>query len=723
MNHKLWYPQFTNTPYHNIQRFFTNYSNTQNKIYTRNLSNVSNIKRYEHNKYILRNQKRQQSTVSAGAVTGATASEINTIDTKLIDQTSIRSVAIIAHVDHGKTTLVDALLRDADTHVGNETRLMDTNTLEKERGITILAKCTSVFYNSTRDKKEYQINIVDTPGHADFGGEVERIMTMVDGVILIVDSTEGPMAQTKFVLSKALAQGQKPIVVINKVDKSSQRIQEVEDEILELFFNLDANEEQLEYPILYASGRSGWVSSRRIVEKDDNTYGMKELFEYIIDYIPPPKVNRNEPFQMLVTQIESDQYFGKCLIGCIKSGTIKPGDTIHALDENDNIIETTKVLKLIRRRGMTRYIINEACAGDIISLAGFTNATVNSTLCDVKITKSIPSIPIDPPTLSMIFHVNTSPIAGKEGQAITSNALKLRLIREAENNVSIKVMEKSNDGFEVRARGEQQLGIILETLRREGIEISVSPPSVVYNYDKDTNTLLEPMEEVIIDVIETYSGIIIDKLSRRGGNLKDFITLKDSRTRLVFNIPTRGFLGYRTEFINDTRGTGIINSSFLKYVPYIGDISRNEKGALISMEDGICTSYALEACETRGILFVETGTQVYRGMVIGENSRSDDMELNPVKSKALTNVRAAGKDDKIRLSPPKKFTIEELISYVRDDEIIEITPKNVRLRKKILDSNLRKTAAKSAKSIALKALQSGGKVSPDAKFLTSLTIA
>ncbi len=644
----------------------------------------------------------------------------NAADVSNVPVTHMPNIAVIAHVDHGKTTLVDSILSSGGTRmVEGEVRLMDSNAIERERGITILAKCTSIIYSDQRTGDNYQINIVDTPGHADFGGEVERIMTMVDGVILIVDATDGPMTQTKFVLNKALQRGIKPIVVVNKVDRPSQRLGDVEDEVLELFFNLEASDDQLEYPTLYGSGRAKWLTDKPVTEPEFEGQNMSMLFDKIIDYIPHPAVDLDGPFKMLVTQIESDNFFGKCLIGRIVSGSCKPGDAVHALDENGAVIETTKVLKVIRRRGMNRFIVDEAFAGDIISLAGFSAASVNATLCHPSVTDVIPSIPIDPPTLSMSFHVNDSPLAGKSGSAVTANALKLRLLKEAENNVSIRVIEGKTEALEVRARGELQLGIILETLRREGIELAVSPPNVVFDYDSEAQQLLEPVEEVTIDIDENHAGSVIEKLAKRSAEMLEFIPMKDGRARLIFTIPTRGFLGYRSEFVNDTRGTGIINSIFHSYVPYSGEISRNEKGALLSMEDGVCTAYALEGCDSRGTLFVEPGDSVYRGMVVGENTRSDDIELNPVKSKQLTNIRAAGKDEKVRLSPPKKFTIEELISYVRDDEVIEITPDSVRLRKKILDANSRKTAAKSAKSVALKSLTSGA---VDPRFLNSLTM-
>ncbi len=609
----------------------------------------------------------------------------------------MRNIAVIAHVDHGKTTMVDSLLKSAGTRMNaGEVRLMDSNQLEKERGITILAKCTSIIWKDARTSEDLQVNIVDTPGHADFGGEVERIMSMVDGVTLIVDATEGPMAQTKFVLKKALARGLTPVVVINKVDRPTARVGEVENEIFDLFVNLDATDAQLDYTTVYASGRSGWASAVPATEGTD----MKALFEAIVDRVPHPKVDLDAPFQMLVTQIESDHYFGKCLIGRITSGSIKAGDQVKALDEEGKEIENVRVLKVLRRRGMNRFVVDQAFAGDIVSIAGFSNGTVNTTLAAPSLNTVIPSIPIDPPTLSMTFQVNDSPLAGREGSTLTFNALRTRLMREAENNVSIKVGEGAvKDSIEVRARGELQLGIIIETIRREGSELAVTPPQVVFMQDPETKKILEPMEEVTLDVEEHLSGSVIEKLSKRSGEMKEYTPLKDGRVRILFHIPTRGLLGYRSEFMNDTRGQGIMNQAFLEYVPHRGTIERTEKGALICTEEGQCTAYALEMLEARGVLFVEPTMKVYKGMVLGESSRSEDLELNPCKAKQLSNIRTVSKDEKIRLAPPRKMSLEELIAYVRDDEIIEVTPQNLRLRKRFLDPIARKNAAKTAKSV------------------------
>jgi GTP-binding protein len=516
-------------------------------------------------------------------------------------------------------------------------------------------------------------------------------MSMVDGVGLVVDATDGPMTQTKYVLKKALGMGLKPFVIINKCDRPTARLGDVENEIFDLFVSLEANDEQMEYKVLYASAREGWAVRDK---KNDERKNMEAIYETIVDIVPPPKANLAAPFQMLVTQIESDIYFGKCLIGRITSGVVRPGDLLKALDEEGKEIEQVKILKLLRRRGMNRFTIDEARAGDIVSIAGFSTATVNATLCHPSLNEVIPSVPIDPPTLSMNFLVNDSPLCGQEGTALTSNALKARLIKEAENNVSIKVLQgQGTDALEIRARGELQLGIIIETIRREKSELCISPPRVVFKRGPNGD-VLEPMEEVNLDVDEEHSGKCIEKLSKRGGEMKEYIPLTDGRVRLIFHITTRGLLGYRNEFTNDTRGQGVFNHIYHSHIPWTGTVERSDKGALISMDSGICTSYALDALESRGILFVEPNDKVYAGMVIGENSRDADIEVNPVKQKALTNIRTVMKEDKVRLTPAKKMTLEEVISYVRDDEVIEVTPQSIRLRKRILESNLRKSQAR-----------------------------
>jgi GTP-binding protein len=635
------------------------------------------------------------------------------VDSSGVDDTKIsnklfRNVAVIAHVDHGKTTLVDSILKIGGTKSNTgEVRLMDSNALERERGITILAKCTSVLYDHPVNNTTYQINLVDTPGHADFGGEVERIMSMVDGVCLVVDASDGPMTQTKFVLKKALQRGIKPIVVINKIDRPSARLGEVENEIFDMFVNLDANEEQIEYPVLYASGRSGYAN----LESDKRDGDMHPLLQQICSHINPPQADSEQPFSLLVTQIESDAFFGKCLIGQVKSGIARPGDPVKALDEKGNVIENTKILKILRRRGMNRFVIDEAHAGDIVSIAGFSGATVNSTLCAPSVNEVIPSIPIDPPTLSMTFQVNDSPLAGQEGQAHTANSLRARLAREAENNVSIKLLDgPSKEATVVQARGELQLSIIIETIRREGFELAVSPPQVVFDLD-DQGELVEPVEEITIDCEEGHSGSVIEKLSKRGADMKEFAPSSSGRVRLVFQIPSRGFIGFRSEFMNDTRGQGVINSLFHSYVPFAGLIDRSDKGALIATEEGICTAYALETAQNRGMLFVEPQMKVYAGMIVGENARSEDIEINVVKTKQLTNVRSVMKEDKTKLTPPKLMSLEEYISYIKDDQMLEVTPQALRLRKKYLDPTVRKQSQRNAKLSVLSSIQSDPKFS------------
>ena len=629
----------------------------------------------------------------------------------------MRNLAIIAHVDHGKTTLVDCLLRQsaAKTQIASEARVMDSNALEKERGITILSKCTSILWQdqsaaaaaaqpavtgakaasaaAAAGSNMYHLNIVDTPGHADFGGEVERIMSMVDGVCLVVDATDGPMTQTKFVLTKALNAGLRPVVVINKVDRPTARLGEVENEVFDLFANLNASDEQMEFPIVYACAREGWATK----DHKQPTPDMTPLFQTITQHIQAPAVDINKPFSMLVTQIDSDPFLGKLLLGRISSGTVKTGDKVRALDPAGKLIEEVKVLKLLCRRGLDQAIIDEARAGDIVSLAGFSKATVRSTLCNDAVTELIPSTPIDPPTLSMSFYVNDSPLAGKEGTYLTSAMIKDRLWKEAESNVSIEVTEsESKDSFEVRGRGELQLGVLIETMRREGYELSVSAPRVVFK--EEGGELLEPVEEVVIDVDQEYTGSIIEKMSLRKGELLQFDQMEDGKARLAFRIAMRGLIGYRTELNNDTRGMAVMNTSFHSYTPFVGDIDKSVKGAIISSNDGDVTSHALETLESRGVLFVSPGDKTYNGMVIGEHSRDGDLECNPTKRKELSNMRTVQKEDKTKLTPPRMLSLEEMIAYVRDDEVIEVTASSIRLRKKILDASERKRVEKARAS-------------------------
>jgi GTP-binding protein len=600
----------------------------------------------------------------------------------------LRNVAIIAHVDHGKTTLVDQLFRQSGTFRDNqrvEERAMDSNDLEKERGITILAKCTSVEWNGHR------INIVDTPGHADFGGEVERILSMVDGVILLVDAAEGPMPQTKFVTGKALALGLRPIVVVNKVDRSDARADAVLDEVFELFMALDASDEQLDFPSLFASGRGGYAGLTADVRSGDLT----PLFEKIVSHVPAPAVDPDGPFQMLATLLDRDNFLGRILTGRIASGRLSANMPIRALDADGRIVEEGRATKVFAFRGLERVPVDEAEAGDIVAIAGLTNATVANTIADPSVTAALPSQPIDPPTLAMTFAVNDSPFAGREGSKVTSRMIRDRLLREAEGNVAIRVTESAGkDAFEVAGRGELQLGVLIETMRREGFELGISRPRVLFR--EGPNGREEPYENVVIDVDEEHSGTVVEKMALRKGELTDMRPSGGGKTRLTFTAPSRGLIGYHGEFLSDTRGTGIMNRLFDRYGPHKGPISGRQNGVLISMEQGEAVAYALNALEERGILFISPGEPLYQGMVIGENAKPQDLEVNPLKSKQLTNFRASGKDDAIRLTPPKRMTLEQAIAYIDDDELVEVTPKSIRVRKRHLDPHERKREAKKA---------------------------
>lgn len=601
---------------------------------------------------------------------------------------SLRNVAIIAHVDHGKTTLVDQLFRQSGTFRDNqriEERAMDSNDLEKERGITILAKCTSVDWEGTR------INIVDTPGHADFGGEVERILSMVDGVILLVDSSEGAMPQTKFVTGKALALGLRPIVVVNKVDRPDERIQEVLDEVFDLFVSLDASDEQLDFPVLYASGRNGYASE----DPSGRSGTLKPLFEKIVEHVPAPKADVDGPFKFLVTLLDRDNFLGRILTGLVASGTVKVNSPIHALDPEGNIVETGRASKIMAFRGLERVPVDEAKAGDIISIAGLTVATVANTIADPTVTEPLHAQPIDPPTLSMTFAVNDSPMAGREGSKVTSRMIRDRLFREAESNVAIKVTESAGkDAFDVAGRGELQLGVLIETMRREGFELGISRPRVIFGEDENGGKT-EPYETVVIDVDEEHSGTVVEKMAIRKAELTDMRPSGGGKTRITFSAPSRGLIGYHGEFLSDTRGTGIMNRLFEKYGPHKGNIEGRKNGVLISNGAGEANSYALGPLEERGILFVAHGEALYEGMVVGENAKTDDLEVNPMKAKQLTNFRASGgKDDAIRLTPPKRMTLEQAIAYIDDDELVEVTPKSIRLRKRHLDPHERKRASR-----------------------------
>ncbi|MBB4086288.1 translational GTPase TypA [Sphingomonas carotinifaciens] len=608
---------------------------------------------------------------------------------------SLRNVAIIAHVDHGKTTLVDQLFRQSGTFRDNqrvEERAMDSNDLEKERGITILAKPTSVDWTPPNGGESVRINIVDTPGHADFGGEVERILSMVDGVVLLVDSSEGAMPQTKFVTGKALALGLKPIVVVNKVDRPDARIQEVLDEVFDLFVSLDANDEQLDFPVLYASGRNGYAST----DMDAREGTLIPMFETIVNHVPPPNLDVDAPFTFLVTLLDRDNFLGRILTGRVNSGTVKINQPIHALDNDGNIVETGRASKIMSFRGLDRVPVDEAKAGDIISLAGLTVATVANTIADISVAEALHAQPIDPPTLSMRFAVNDSPMAGREGSKVTSRMIRDRLFREAESNVAVKVTEAADrDSYEVAGRGELQLGVLIETMRREGFELGISRPRVLFGTDEDGKRT-EPYETVIIDVDEEHSGTVVEKMNLRKAELTDMRPSVGGKTRITFSAPSRGMIGYHGEFLSDTRGTGIMNRLFERYGPYKGVIEGRKNGVLISNGAGEAQSYALGPLEDRGILFVGHGEALYEGMIIGENAKTDDLEVNPMKAKQLTNFRASGgKDDAIRLTPPKKMTLEQAIAYIDDDEMVEVTPKSIRLRKRHLDPHERKRAARS----------------------------
>ncbi|MBR1648332.1 MAG: translational GTPase TypA [Alphaproteobacteria bacterium] len=599
----------------------------------------------------------------------------------------LRNIAIIAHVDHGKTTLVDGLLKQSGTFRDNqkvETCVMDSNELERERGITILSKCTSVEWKGVR------INIVDTPGHADFGGEVERILSMVDGVILLVDSSEGPMPQTKFVLGKALKVGLKPIVVINKADKPDARVDEVLNEIFDLFVSLNASDEQLDFPVLYASGRNGWAVNDLSDEKKD----LSVLFDLILAKVPTPVCYPDEPFSMLATTLEADKFIGRMLTGKIHSGSVKAGDTIKVLTRGNKEVERFRVTKIMAYRGLTRQSLDEAFAGDIVAIAGVAKGTVADTLCSFEVTEAIEAQPIDPPTLVMTFAVNDSPLAGREGDKVTSRVIAERLQKEAEGNIALKISSTPNsDAFEVAGRGELQLGVLIETMRREGFELSISRPRVVFQKDEN-GTLLEPIDEVVVDVDEDYSGTVVEKMGLRRAELIEMIPSQaGGKVRLIFHAPTRGLIGYHSEFLTDTHGTGVMNRSFYDYEPYKGEIEGRRNGVLISSENGTAIAYSLWKLEDRGPMFIDPNVPVYVGMIIGEHTKPNDLEINPCRSKQLTNIRAAGKDEAISLTPPRRISLEEGLSYIQDDELLEVTPKTIRLRKRILDPIARKRAA------------------------------
>ena len=600
----------------------------------------------------------------------------------------IRNIAIIAHVDHGKTTLVDCLLHQSGLFRDNQQvaeRAMDSNALERERGITILAKCTSVDWNGTR------INIVDTPGHADFGGEVERILSMVDGVMILVDASEGPMPQTKFVLTKALSLNLNPIVIINKVDRSDQRADQVHDEIFDLFVALNANEKQLDFPTLFASAKNGWATADLNTPSED----MGALFDLIVEHVPPPNVNPGGEFSLLVTTLETDPYLGRVLTGRIQSGEVRQNMSIKALNRDSVKIETSRITKLLQFRGLERLPVEEASAGDIVAIAGFQNATVSDTLCDNSITKALKALPIDPPTLAMTFSINDSPLAGTEGSKVTSREIWNRLEREAEGNVALLVSRTEDmNAFEVAGRGELQLAVLIETMRREGYELSISRPRVIYKQDEKTGERMEPIEELFIDVDEEFSGIVVEKISARKGELTEMQPSGSDKRRLGFLVPSRALIGYHGEFMTDTRGTGVMNRLFHSYGTYKGPIKGRGKGTLISMAEGKAAAYALWNLEERGPLFVGPGEKIYVGMIIGEHAKGQDLEVNPLKAKQLTNIRASGKDEAVDLTTPIHMNLDKSLAYIGNDELVEVTPTSIRLRKRFLDPHDRKRQSK-----------------------------
>jgi GTP-binding protein len=607
---------------------------------------------------------------------------------------NLRNIAIIAHVDHGKTTLIDRLLSQSGTFRDNQKvgeRVMDSNDLERERGITILAKVTSLMWKETR------INIVDTPGHADFGGEVERILNMVDGAVLLVDAAEGPMPQTKFVLQKALKIGLRPIVCINKIDRPDERHIEVVNEVFDLFAALDASEEQLDFPIIYGSAKHGWMADKPEGPQEN----MAALFDLVVRHFAPPVIE-DGPFRMLATTLEANPFLGRILTGRIRSGSVKPNQQVKILARDGSTVEMGRVSKVLSFRGIERVPVDEAEAGDIVAIAGLVKATVSDTFCDPSVTVPIAATPIDPPTLAMTFRINDGPLAGREGDKVQSRVIRERLMREAEGNIALKVSmsETETDAFEVAGRGELQLGILIETMRREGFELTVGRPRVVFKIDEATGQKLEPIEEVIVDVDEDYAGVVVQKVSERKGELRDMRPSGTGRQRLVFHAPTRGLIGYQSELLSDTRGTAIMNRLYHSYAPFMGEISARHTGALISNGEGEAVAYAMFYLQDRGPMFIEPGTKVYAGMIVGEHTRGNDLELNVLKEKKLSNVRASGKDEAMILTPPVRMSLEKALAYIGEDEYVEVTPKSIRLRKAVLDPNERKRLSRAKEAAA-----------------------
>ena len=604
----------------------------------------------------------------------------------------LRNIAIIAHVDHGKTTLVDELLKQSSTFRDNqrtEERMMDSNDLERERGITILAKATSVGWKDTR------INIVDTPGHADFGGEVERILNMVDGAVLLVDAAEGPMPQTKFVVSKALKVGLKPIVAVNKIDRSDARADEVVNEVFDLFANLGATDEQLDFPILYGSGRDGWMNYEPEGPKEEK---LGPLFDLILKHVPEPQVAEG-PFRMIGTILEANNFLGRIITGRIHSGSIKPNQSVKVMNQQGELLENGRISKILAFRGMERVALEEAHAGDIVAIAGLSKGTVADTFCDPSVSAPLEAQPIDPPTVTMSFLVNDSPLAGTEGDKVTSRVIRDRLMKEAEGNVALKIEEAADkDSFYVSGRGELQLAVLIETMRREGFELAVSRPRVVMK--EEDGQRLEPVEEVVIDVDEEYSGTVVQKMTERKGTMIELKPSGGNRVRLVFHAPTRGLIGYQSELLTDTRGTAIMNRLFHDYEPYKGPIGGRVQGVLISHDQGESVSYAIFNLEDRGPFIIDAGEKVYAGMIVGIHSRDNDLEVNVLKGKKLTNMRASGKDEAVKLTPPIRMTLERALSWIQDDELVEVTPKSIRLRKLYLDPHERKRFERSRDNAA-----------------------
>jgi len=599
---------------------------------------------------------------------------------------SLRNIAIIAHVDHGKTTLIDSIMKQSGMFRENQDvdeRIMDSGDLEKERGITILAKPTSIQWKDTR------INIIDTPGHADFGGEVERVLSMTDGVILLTDAAEGPMPQTKFVLSKALAQGLKPIVIINKIDRPDGRPDAVIDEVFDLFVSLDATDEQLDFPILYAAGRDGWC----VKDLNDSKENLHALLDLILEHVKPPKVETDKPFAMLSTLLDSDPYLGRCLVGRVEQGTAKVNDTVKAINLEGKQVESGRLTKLFKFEGTERVAVDEVQTGDIICIAGLAEASVADTICNIDVTIPIPSTPIDPPTMSITITVNDSPLAGLEGKKVTSTVIRERLLAEAETNVAISFAENDKkDAFEIGGRGELQLGVLVETMRREGYELTVSRPHVVYKIDENDKKL-EPIEEVIIDVDDEYASTVIDSMNKRKAEMLDMRNAS-GKTRLIFKAPSRALIGYQSRFLTETRGTGVVNRLFDSYGLFKGEISTRRNGALIATQTGTAVAYAIFNLQDRGVMFIDPQTKVYQGMIVGEHNRPNDLEINILKGKQLTNVRASGTDEAVKLVTPRKMSLEQMMAYINEDEVLEVTPKNLRLRKQFLDPHQRKKAAK-----------------------------